>query len=99
MSSHKICKLLSSRGEVKFDADTGVVRGIVHYDKDDPLPNIYKVDVDRLRELIPAFADTHGEVDILNAGFWYLNASCGTEYEPPEPDHSEWAAGRRETPW
>jgi hypothetical protein len=99
MISHKICKLLSSCGEVKFYADTGVVRGIVHYEKDDHLPNIYKVDVDRLRDLLPAFDTDHGEVDILNAGFWYLNESCETEYEPPEPNHSEWAAGRRETPW
>jgi hypothetical protein len=99
MSTPKLCKLMSSCGEVTFDATTGTVKGIVHYEDDDPLPNIYKVDVDRLRELLPAFADTHGEVDILNAGFWYLNESWNTEYEPPEPNHSEWAAGRREFPF
>jgi hypothetical protein len=94
-----LCKLMSSQGEVTFDAVTGIVKYIVNYEKDDPLPNIYRVDVDRLRELLPAFDATHGEVDILNAGFWYLTERWGTEYEPPEPNHSEWAAGRREFPW
>lgn len=97
--THKPCAMTSSHGEVIFDASTGVVLEVTEEDTDDPgcLTRIYRVDVDRLRELLPDFED-RGSVDILNAGFWYVTDRGSTAYEPPEPSHSEWAAGRRETP-
>jgi hypothetical protein len=98
MSTPKLCKLLSSHGEVTFDTATGMVTDIVRYDPDDPdgLPEIYKVNVVRLLEVFPDLGD---EIDIVNAGFWYLTERGGTEYEPPDPNHEAWAAGKREFPW
>lgn len=97
--THKLCRLMSSHGEVTFDASNGVVTAVEEYDTDEPgcLQVIYLVDVKRLRELLPDFEE-HGEVDILNAGFWYVTERGSTAYEPPQKEHSEWAAGRRDEP-
>lgn len=100
MSTTKLCTLLSSCGEVTFRLDTGIVLKVLEYDDgDEPsvLPDIYRVDVDRMREMFPEL--DHEEMDILNVGYWYVTPRGSTAYEPPEPNHAAWAAGKREFPW
>jgi hypothetical protein len=101
MSDPTHCVMTSGHGEVMFDVTTGDVVLVEEYeDTEEPgcLKCITKVDVVRLRELIPDF-ESRGSVDILDVGHWLTDENGQTVYEPPCEKHSAWTAGKREFPW
>jgi hypothetical protein len=96
--THKHCWLMSSHGEVTFDASTGIVVK-VREETDEPgaLSNIYRVDVDRLRNYMPEFEELEA-IDILDVGYWYVSSRGTAEYEDVCQEHLDWTLGRRDTP-